>query len=45
MIDTCIKYKQLDTALTLFEYIKSPSSKVKPDEITFNTLIKGYSSI
>lgn len=43
MIDTCIKCKWFDEALWLFGYMKGTDSKVKPDEITFNTLIKGYS--
>jgi len=43
IIDACIKSRQYDQAIELFEYLKSPESKIKPDEITFNTLIKGYS--
>jgi len=27
----------------VFSFIKSNESKVKPDEITFNTIIKGFS--
>jgi len=43
LIDTSIKCKQFVQALDMFEAMKKEDSKVKPDEITFNTLIKGYS--
>lgn len=41
LLDACISAKQLDRALTLFEDMKK--SDCKPDEISYNTVIKGCS--
>lgn len=42
LLDSCISCNQVDTAIELFESLNGDSF-FKPDEVTFNTLIKGCS--
>ena len=43
MIDACVKLGQIERAVTFVEEIISDQrpSFVRPDEVTFNTLLKG----
>jgi pentatricopeptide repeat protein len=43
LLDACINCRQVDRAIALFKQIKSdnPNPAIKPDEISFNTIIKG----
>jgi pentatricopeptide repeat protein len=42
LLDSCINCNQVETAIELFESL-GEESFFKPDEVTFNTLIKGCS--
>ena len=43
LLDSCIKCRRLNMALSIFAKISSPDSLVTPDEISYNTIIKGCS--
>jgi len=43
LLDACIKCRRLDLAVKSFSKMRRNDSKVKPDEISYNTIIKGYS--
>jgi len=43
LLDICFEKRKFDTALKLFSEMKDTISPVKPDIITYNTVIKGLS--
>eukprot|EP00927_Polykrikos_kofoidii_P031428 TRINITY_DN27020_c0_g1_i1.p1 TRINITY_DN27020_c0_g1~~TRINITY_DN27020_c0_g1_i1.p1 ORF type:complete len:402 (-),score=64.74 TRINITY_DN27020_c0_g1_i1:121-1326(-) len=42
IIEVCVKCSDLETAESLLSEMKAPSSNVRPDHITYSTLLKGY---
>ena len=43
LLDTCFKQRNFEQAIQLFEEMNDQISQVKPDIITFNTVLKGLS--
>ena len=45
LIDCCVRCTNMENAQMIFEEMLAPESEVKPDLITYSTMVKGYCKI